>query len=804
MFRFLAKATLLATTLIVSNFLIAQDLCENGLAGGIYPCDNVDLYSFVSTADLGAPANIEYNDIWGWTSADGREYVILGRTDGTSFIEITDPLNPVNVGFLPTFSVNSIWRDMKVYGDYCFIVSEAGGHGMQVFDLTQLSGVANPPVTFTEDAHYAGFGNAHNIVINPNVARAYAVGTNTFSGGLHIVDISNPLNPVIAGDFANDGYTHDAQVVTYNGPDATYVGREICFASNENTLTIVDVNDPTDCQQVSSVSYTGFQYTHQGWVTEDHRYFLQNDELDEANLGTNTRTLIWDVSDLDNPVFLGDFLSTEAAIDHNNYIDGNLVFQANYRSGLRILDAQNVASGTLSEVAFFDVYPASNSAQFNGAWSNYPYFGSGIVAVSHIEEGLFLLKPSLINSNPQLDSYCYDEDPVIDIVVEEGFLGPVNLSVSNGLPAGAVATFSANGVEAGAYTLTLTNMPPVTGDVIIEITGVGSEFTFRTTSQFLYLDCANDVLGCTDPTATNYDPLATIDDGSCVFPCIDVTLSIDTDCWPNETSWILQDDQGNIIDQIAGGSLATQQSNFTWNFCLEAGCYDLIINDSFGDGLAGIASGCAVDGNYQLTDSQGNVIVAMGDPNFGSTITEPFCLTIDVPGCTDPNACNFDPAATSDDGSCQFPDGCTDPSACNYNAAALCDDGSCTFGDVYFEDVDGDGFGDPGAPFILCEILPGYATNNTDCDDSLNTVYPGAPGTGEGIDNNCNGNIDPAEQAPCLGDYTGDLLINTNDFLLLLAEFGCTSGCATDLNGDDLINSADVLAFLALFGSDCF
>ena len=283
-----------------------------------------------------------------------------------------------------------------------------------------------------------------------------------------------------------------------------------------------------------------------------------------------------------------------------------------------------------------------------------------------------------------------------------------------------------------------------------------------------------------------------------------MTLSIDTDCWPNETSWILQDDQGNIIDQIAGGSLATQQSNFTWNFCLEAGCYDLIINDSFGDGLAGIASGCAVDGNYQLTDSQGNVIVAMGDPNFGSTITEPFCLTIDVPGCTDPNACNFDPAATSDDGSCQFPDGCTDPTACNYNAAALCDDGSCTFGDVYFEDVDGDGFGDPGAPFILCEILPGYAMNNTDCDDSLNTVYPGAPGTGEGIDNNCNGNIDPAEQAPCLGDYTGDLLINTNDFLLLLAEFGCTSGCATDLNGDDLINSADVLAFLALFGSDCF
>ena len=170
--------------------------------------------------------------------------------------------------------MSSLWRDIKVYGNYAFIVSEAGGHGMQVFDLTKLRNVNNPPVNFSADAIYTGFGNAHNIVINEETARAYGVGTNTASGGLHIVDISNPLNPTILGTFSQDGYTHDAQVVTYIGPDAQYQGKEIAFACNENTITIVDVDDPTDATLISTEGYSGSAYTHQGWLTEDHKYFV--------------------------------------------------------------------------------------------------------------------------------------------------------------------------------------------------------------------------------------------------------------------------------------------------------------------------------------------------------------------------------------------------------------------------------------------------------------------------------------------------------------------------------------------------
>jgi len=372
----------------ISVGVIAQTPCVNGMAGP-YPCENINLLSFIENGDLGGGS---MNDIWGWVDPlDSAEYVILGRTNGTAFLDITDPVNPIYLGDLPTASLNSTWRDIKVYNNYAFIVSEAGQHGMQIFDLTNLRDITAPPLLFEESAHYSGWGNAHNIVINESTGRAYGVGTNTFEGGLHIVDISDPLNPTLIGDFSEDGYTHDAQVVIYTGPDTNFQGQEIAFACNENTVTIVDVTDASNTTLISRTGYPGASYTHQGWLTEDHRYFLSNDELDEQNSGINTTTFIWDMLDLSAPVIIGTFVSSTSAIDHNLYTHNGYVYQSNYRAGLRILDTENIANAILEEVAYFDVYPSSNSAQFDGTWSNYPYFPSGVIAVSHIQEGLFLL-----------------------------------------------------------------------------------------------------------------------------------------------------------------------------------------------------------------------------------------------------------------------------------------------------------------------------------------------------------------------------------------------------------------------------
>ena len=139
----------------------------------------------------------------------------------------------------------------------------------------------------------------------------------------------------------------------------------------------------------------GSGYTHQGWLTDDRRHFLLDDELDEQNDGHNTRTYVWDVQDLRLRISSSSMTVPTAAIDHNMYIHEGYAYQSNYQSGLRILDLSQIDSGTLSEAAFFDTYPASDSANFNGTWSNYPYYASGIVGVSDINRGLFVLQPEL-------------------------------------------------------------------------------------------------------------------------------------------------------------------------------------------------------------------------------------------------------------------------------------------------------------------------------------------------------------------------------------------------------------------------
>ncbi|WP_299675961.1 choice-of-anchor B family protein [uncultured Dokdonia sp.] len=366
-------------------------VCENGFAG-VFPCDDFDLMAQIDLSQFGNSSG--GNDIWGWTDpVTNTEYALFGQREGTSFIDISTPTEPRIVGFLPSETSSSQWRDIKVYNEYAFIVSEASEHGMQVFDLSLLRDIASGEnITFTPSAVYTEFGNAHNIVINEQQAFAYVVGTSTFSGGPHIVDISNPLNPTFAGGFSGEGYTHDAQVVTYNGPDADYTGREIYIGSNEDEVVIIDVTDKTNIFQIAEVNYPNIGYTHQGWLTKDQDYFIANDELDESNVGFNTRTLLFDFTDLDNPTFSGTFTGDSAAIDHNLYVKGNEVFLSNYTRGIRVADISDIATGNLFDTGSFDTFPSNNNTSFNGVWSIYPYFDSNNIIVSDIDGGLFILR----------------------------------------------------------------------------------------------------------------------------------------------------------------------------------------------------------------------------------------------------------------------------------------------------------------------------------------------------------------------------------------------------------------------------
>ena len=367
---------------------IGPEICASGSAGD-FPCSGISLSKRMSLETMGGGGG---NDIWGWfDTQSGKEYALMGMTNGTAFVDISNPEDPLFLGGLPTQTIASAWRDIKVHQDHAYIVADnAGAHGMQVFDLTRLRGLVAPQ-TFSADIVYVDFENAHNIAINEESGFAYAVGTNTCGGGLHIIDIRTPNNPLFAGCHSTVG-THDTQCVIYHGPDADHPNNpEVCLSSNQDHVEVTDVSIKIAPVTISATTYPQLGFVHQGWLTEDHRFFLLNDESDEASFNVPTRTHVFDVSDLDAPVYVFAYEAATVSTDHNLYIVGNRVFEANYTSGLRVLEFGDLANSELTEIAFFDTFPSSDATNFSGAWSVYPFLPSGTIIVSDRTNGLFIL-----------------------------------------------------------------------------------------------------------------------------------------------------------------------------------------------------------------------------------------------------------------------------------------------------------------------------------------------------------------------------------------------------------------------------
>jgi len=374
------------------------------------------------------------SDIWGWTSPDYpyHEYAIVGTSSGVAFARITDPVNPEFLGLVPTTDTSTIrnfWWDIKTYNNHAYWVTEVNGAGVAIFELTQLDDMepVSADTTLEADARYqdGGYIRAHNISINEDTGFAYLTGASKNStvdpdftdDGVIILDLKDdPLAPVEVGQIL-DIDSHDAQIVNYQGPDPDYqptaggIEREIAVIFNGNDLEvgIYDVTDKGSIAIISVTHYAGASFTHQGWLTEDHRYMLMGDEEDElfgvsdprnADLPDTARTYIWNVQDLDNPVISGTFDSPAASIDHNLFVKDNRVYQAHYTAGIRVLEinyGDNVVS--LSEVAHMDTEPRlpNNNMNHNlnifvGPWGVYPFFASGTVIASDGLNGLIITK----------------------------------------------------------------------------------------------------------------------------------------------------------------------------------------------------------------------------------------------------------------------------------------------------------------------------------------------------------------------------------------------------------------------------
>ncbi len=361
-----------------------------GARGGVFASSNMTLLSHIPLNNFPGLNTASGNDCWGYVSPSGREYAILGVEGGFGFVEVTNPTNPVIVDTVN--GPSSLWHDVKVVGHYAYGVSE-GGSGIQVMDLSDID---NGDVRLVRNWTSGGYSTSHNIVTNLDNGSLWVCGTNIGNGGLIHIDISNPELPQLDGGWT-EMYVHDAQVVVWDTGELA--GREIAFCAGgfsggftSTGLRIVDVTDPHNPQTLSTLFYPNPGYAHQVWLSQDRTILYLNDELDEQNgVVPVTTTRVINVEDPTDPKLIGTFTSGRPSIDHNLYTraDG-VVFESNYRSGLRVFDALDPASPV--EVAYFDTYPGSDSAQFNGTWSNYPFFPSGNIVVSDIERGLFVIR----------------------------------------------------------------------------------------------------------------------------------------------------------------------------------------------------------------------------------------------------------------------------------------------------------------------------------------------------------------------------------------------------------------------------
>lgn len=298
-----------------------------------------------------------YNDIWGYVDGTGIEYALLGVRTGTSIVNLANPQNPVEVAFIP--GPQSIWRDIKVHNTYAYVITEqtGSGQGLQIIDLSQLPTTATLVNTID-----TWFTRAHNIFIDDGFA--YVIGTNS-GGGMHILDLSNPVNPTRTSYYTGSGYIHDV-----------YVWNDTVVACAEDVYDLVDVTNKSNAQLISSSIALPGIYAHSGWMTENKRYFIGTEEFNQVDI------TVWDLVDRTswNLVVPSWEMSSNSTV-HNLFIKGDYAHISYYSDGYVVLDISDPLNPTLA-------------GQYDtpDMWGCYPYLPSGITICSDIENGLWVIQ----------------------------------------------------------------------------------------------------------------------------------------------------------------------------------------------------------------------------------------------------------------------------------------------------------------------------------------------------------------------------------------------------------------------------
>jgi len=394
--------------------------CSGGLAGTL-PCDSVDLLAHVAFNDLRTRPSVG-NDIWGYTDLNtGREYIVAGFNTGTAVLDITNPEQPREVGFL--HGQSSVWRDMKVmqfydviddrWRAYAYVTTDGAPDGLLIIDLSGL------PHSIRRVSYQSDFSTAHNVYITnadfytgiPRGGEPHLIlaGSNRDAGQIRAYSLDNPEAPsLVPNDIPNtfnadSSYAHDVASLLIDDArkDTQCVNAtsacNVLIDYNEENIEVWDVSDISDPVRLNPgrQEYAQRGYVHSGWWTEDKQYFFVQDELDEQRFGINTTLRVYSMADLRDPVLAGTWTGPTTATDHNGFVRGNRYYMSNYSRGLTVLDISNPADP--ESAGFLDTWPYSEQDGFLGAWGAYPYLRNGVVAVSDMDSGLYLFRDNTRN-----------------------------------------------------------------------------------------------------------------------------------------------------------------------------------------------------------------------------------------------------------------------------------------------------------------------------------------------------------------------------------------------------------------------
>jgi choice-of-anchor B domain-containing protein len=459
--------------------------CTDGMAGTL-ACESVDLLAHFSFEDVSA-APASTTDVWGFVDLNtGREYAIVGYNIGTAVIDVTDPENPLEVGFIDGQPAS--WRDIKVYQlfdaaqerwrSYAYVTTDGSTDGLFVIDMSDL------PHAIRKTNYTSDFTAAHNVYATAtdystglaltNDAPTLAISGSSLDGGqFRAYSLQNPASPSFVAGASTFDYMHDASslIITDSRKDTQCENGggwcEVLLDFNEKTVDVWDITTASTPVRLSRTPYTNAAYVHSGWWSEDRQYIFVHDEQDEQFFGLNTTVRVFSIADLRNPQLVGEWSGPTRAIDHNGFVRGNRYYISNYARGLTVLDITDPAKP--KAVGSLDTYPFSDTSSFVGAWGTYPFYFSSTIAISDIDTGLYLARDRSIDV-PQgrfsfdAPSYAAEEGQTVQLVARRS--GGSNGAVSVGFE---VVHATADGADYQIQTGTLTWPAADAGDRSIDL-----------------------------------------------------------------------------------------------------------------------------------------------------------------------------------------------------------------------------------------------------------------------------------------------------------------------------------------------